>query len=95
MRAVGVDASSVIQAGAMLIRRGESIRELEKCAHPHPAIIEGVQECARMLCGRPIYKPHVWPRSKVTHYSPEKGITLAEELLPSRMMHTIPGYMEQ
>ncbi|ETO16294.1 pyridine nucleotide-disulfide-related oxidoreductase [Reticulomyxa filosa] len=94
MRAVGVDASSVIGSGALLIRRGESIRELEKTAHPHPSIIESVQECARLLLGRSLYKPHVWPKTHVKHYSPEKGSALAQELLPKRLRQMIPGYME-
>ncbi|MEO8590851.1 MAG: NAD(P)/FAD-dependent oxidoreductase [Flavobacteriales bacterium] len=60
MRAVGEHASSAIQAVALMMRLGISIRELADLVHPHPSITEGVQECARMLLGRSIFKPSVF-----------------------------------
>lgn len=57
MRAIGQDASSAIQAVALLISMGKGIRELAEMVHPHPSIIEGVQECVRMLLGKSIFKP--------------------------------------
>ena len=93
MRAVGNGASTVIQTASLLIRNGQSIRELDRVAHPHPAITEGVQECARMLLGRGIYKPHVWPRSHVTHYSPQLGTAFSQEMGPKRYQQLVPGYM--
>lgn len=59
LRVVGPQASSTIQGVALLIDRGGTITELERCFHPHPAIPEGVQECARLLLGRSVYKPEV------------------------------------
>lgn len=59
MRAVGEHASSAIQAVALMMGTGLSIRELAKLMHPHPSITEGVQECARMLLGTSIFKPEV------------------------------------
>jgi len=93
MRVVGVGSSASLQTAAMLIRREESIREIEKLCHAHPAINESVQECVRMLLGRSIYKPHIWPRSYLKHWSPEKGQVLAEEVIPKRFRQTVPGYM--
>lgn len=60
MRAVGEHASSAIQAVALMIRSGTSIRELSELVHPHPSITEGVQECARMLLGHSLFKPAVF-----------------------------------
>ena len=92
VRCVGVNSSSTIQAAAMVIRRKESVREIEKLCHAHPAINESVQECARLLLGRSIFKPHTWPRSYVRHWSPEKGQVFAEEVIPKRFRQIVPGY---
>ena len=60
MRVVGEHASSAIQAVAYLIHTNQGVRELADMMHPHPSIIEGVQECLRMLLGKSIYKPSVF-----------------------------------
>lgn len=57
MRAIGMGASSAIQAVALLISMGKGIHELADCVHPHPSFVEGVQECVRMLLGSSILKP--------------------------------------
>ena len=60
MRALGEHASSAIQAVALLISMDKGIEELAELIHPHPSIIEGIQECVRMLMGTSIYKPSVF-----------------------------------
>jgi dihydrolipoamide dehydrogenase len=60
MRAVGEHASSAIQAVALMMKLGTPIAALADLVHPHPSITEGVQECARMLLGRSIFKPEVF-----------------------------------
>ncbi len=60
MRAVGEHASSAIQAVALLIAMNKGIDELAELIHPHPSIIEGIQECVRMLKGKPILKPEIF-----------------------------------
>lgn len=60
MRAVGEHAGSCIQSVALLMYMGKGIDELAHMIHPHPAIVEGVQECARMLLGKSIYKSAVF-----------------------------------
>lgn len=60
LRVVGPQASSTIQGIAFLIDRGGSVEDIERCVHPHPAIPEGVQECARLLLGRSVLKPGVF-----------------------------------
>lgn len=60
MRVVGEHASSAIQGVAYLIHTNQGIRELAEMMHPHPSIIEGVQECLRMLLNKSIYKPYVF-----------------------------------
>jgi len=57
MRAVGVHASSAIQAVALLISMDKGVEELADMVHPHPSIIEGIQECIRMLLGKSVLKP--------------------------------------
>lgn len=59
MRVVGEHASSAIQAVALLISQDKSIKELAELIHPHPSIIEGIQECGRVLMGKPLFKPSV------------------------------------
>lgn len=56
MRVVGPEASATVPGVAYLIDMGVTIEEVEHCAHPHPSIPEGVQECARLLLGRSIMK---------------------------------------
>lgn len=59
LRVVGPQASSTIQGVAFLIDRGGTLDDIDRCIHPHPAIPEGVQECARLLLGRSVLKPSV------------------------------------
>jgi len=60
MRAVGPNASSNIQAMALLIYMQKGVQELAEMVHAHPSMPEGVQECARMLLGKSILKPSVF-----------------------------------
>jgi dihydrolipoamide dehydrogenase len=57
LRVVGPQASSAVQGVAYLIDRGVALDAIDHGVHPHPAITEGVQECARILLGRSILKP--------------------------------------
>ncbi|MDI9341295.1 MAG: NAD(P)/FAD-dependent oxidoreductase [Sediminibacterium sp.] len=72
MRAVGEHASSAIQAVAYLIHTNQGIRELADMMHPHPSIIEGVQECLRMLLNKSIYKPYIF-KDRLKCYVCENG----------------------
>ena len=60
LRVVGPQASSTIQGIAFLIHMGATLSDIDHCVHPHPAIPEGVQECARMLLGRSVLKADVF-----------------------------------
>ncbi len=60
MRAVGVHASSAIQAVALLISMDKGVEELAELIHPHPSIIEGIQECVRMLLKKSVLKPELF-----------------------------------
>lgn len=60
LRVVGPQASSTIQGIAFLIEMGATLDDIDRCVHPHPAIPEGVQECARMLLGRSVFKVEVF-----------------------------------
>jgi dihydrolipoamide dehydrogenase len=80
MRAIGEHASSAIQAVAYLIYTNQGIKELADMMHPHPSIIEGVQECLRMLLGKSIYKPYVF-KDKLKCYVCENGVCTPIESL--------------
>jgi dihydrolipoamide dehydrogenase len=73
MRAVGAHASSAIEGVAYLIHTQQGIRELANMIHPHPSIIEGVQEALRMLLGTSIYKPEVL-KEALQCYAIENGV---------------------
>jgi dihydrolipoamide dehydrogenase len=61
MRIVGEQSSSAIQAAALLIYMNKGIEELSELIHPHPSIVEGAQECVRMLLGKSVIKSQVFP----------------------------------
>lgn len=73
MRAVGEHASSAIQAVALLIKTKQGIAELAELVHPHPSIVEGVQECVRMLMNKSIFKASVF-KDKLACYSLVDGV---------------------
>jgi len=60
MRALGVHASTTIEAVSLMINQGRCARDLADLMHPHPAVTEGVQDCVRMLLGTSIMKPEVF-----------------------------------
>lgn len=73
MRVVGEHASSAIQAVAYLIYTNQGIRDLADMMHPHPSIIEGIQECLRMLLNKSIYKPYIFT-DRLKCYVCENGV---------------------
>lgn len=60
MRACGAHSSSAIQAVALLIKMDVGIEALAELVHPHPSIIEGIQECVRMLLNKSVFKSSVF-----------------------------------
>jgi len=76
MRAVGAHASSAIEGVAYLIHTQQGIRDLANMIHPHPSIIEGIQEALRMLLGTSIYKPEVL-KDRLQCYVIENGVKTA------------------
>jgi dihydrolipoamide dehydrogenase len=68
MRACGPQASSAIQGVALLINMGRGVQELAELIHPHPSLIEGIQECCRMLMGKSIFKPNVFKHMSYRGY---------------------------
>ncbi|MBT8494397.1 MAG: NAD(P)/FAD-dependent oxidoreductase [Deltaproteobacteria bacterium] len=70
LRVVGPQASSCIQGIALLMDLGADLRAIDHCVHPHPAVTEGVQECARLLLGRSLLKPELIDGATVIEYQP-------------------------
>jgi dihydrolipoamide dehydrogenase len=73
MRAIGEHASSAIQAVALLIKMDKGIDELAELIHPHPSIIEGIQECVRMLLNKSVFKSSIF-KDKLKCYSCVEGV---------------------
>jgi len=73
MRAVGEHASSAIQAVALLMKYDQGIDSLAELVHPHPSIVEGIQEGVRMLLNKSIFKASVF-KDKLSCYSLVDGI---------------------
>lgn len=73
MRAVGEHASSAIQAVALLMKYDQGIDSIAELVHPHPSIVEGVQECVRMLLNKSIFKASVF-KDKLSCYSLVDGV---------------------
>ncbi len=73
MRAVGEHASSAIQGVALQIKSGNGIESIAELVHPHPSIVEGVQECVRMLLNKSLFKASVF-QDKLACYSLVDGV---------------------
>ncbi|MDX2361803.1 MAG: NAD(P)/FAD-dependent oxidoreductase [Crocinitomicaceae bacterium] len=80
MRAVGEHASSAIQAVGLLIKMNAPIEVLSELVHPHPSIVEGIQECVRMLLNKSIFKSSVF-KDKLACYSLVDGVKTPLERL--------------
>lgn len=72
MRAIGEHASSAIQGVGLLIKMNEGIEHLAELVHPHPSIIEGIQECVRMLLNKSVFKSSVF-KDRLKCYSVVDG----------------------
>jgi dihydrolipoamide dehydrogenase len=83
MRAIGEHASSAIQAVSLLMYMNKGIEELAHMIHPHPSIVEGVQECVRMLLGKSVYKSAIF-KDKLKCYKR----TVKGEILPLNTITT-------
>jgi len=70
LRVVGPQASSCIQGIALMIELGARLEAIDHCVYPHPAVTEGVQECARLLLGRSLLKLDLVDGATVTEYTP-------------------------
>lgn len=80
MRAVGEHASTAIQAVGLLIKMNSPIEVLSELVHPHPSIVEGIQECVRMLLNRSVFKSSVF-KDKLACYSLVDGEKIPLERL--------------
>ncbi len=80
MRAVGEHASTAIQAIGLLIRLNMPISVISELIHPHPSIVEGIQECVRMLLNSSIFKSSVF-QDKLACYSLVDGVKTPLERL--------------
>ncbi len=80
MRAVGEHASSAIQGVGLLIKTNAPIEVLSELVHPHPSIVEGIQECVRMLLNKSIFKSSVF-KDKLACYSLVDGVKTPLERL--------------
>lgn len=76
MRAAGPQVSSTIMSIAHFMDQGKGVRDVLKSVYPHPTITEGIEECLRMLLGKSIFKPYVFPDYlQIRRWHPETGMT--------------------
>lgn len=80
MRVVGAHASTAIQAVALLIKMNMPIEVLAELVHPHPSIVEGIQEAVRMLLNKSLFKSSVF-KDKLACYSLVDGVKTPLERL--------------
>lgn len=80
MRVVGAHASTAIQAVALLIKMNQPIEVLSELVHPHPSIVEGIQEAVRMLLNKSLFKSSVF-KDKLACYSLVDGVKTPLERL--------------
>ena len=80
MRAVGEHASSAIQAIGLLIKLNMPISVISELIHPHPSIVEGIQECVRMLLNKSVFKSSVF-KDQLACYSLVNGVKTPLERL--------------
>ena len=80
MRAVGEHASTAIQGVGLLIQMNAPIEVLSELVHPHPSIVEGIQECVRMLLNKSLFKSSVF-KDKLACYSLVDGVKTPLERL--------------
>ena len=73
LKIIGHQASSAMQAVALLISMDKGIEELAECVHPHPSITEGIQECVRTLLGKSLFKPDAM-RGKLSCKTSTSGV---------------------
>lgn len=72
MRAAGPQASNTIMVIAHLMDQDKGVTDIMKSIHPHPSITEGIQECLRLLAGKSIFKPQVFPdEMRIRTWKPE------------------------
>lgn len=87
VRAVGPHASSIVELASLAIHDQESAYELSELMTAYPAITQGFQECLRMLLGRSILKPNVFPQLILKTWTPpnyERGRALQKTVHQSR-----------
>lgn len=70
VRAVGAHASSVVELASLAIHNHQSAYELAELMTAYPAITQGFQECLRMLLGRSVLKPNVFPQLIMRTWTP-------------------------
>ncbi len=72
MRAAGPQASNTIMVIAHLMDQDKGVTDIMKSIHPHPSITEGIQECLRLLAGKSLFKPQVFPEAmRIQTWKPE------------------------
>jgi dihydrolipoamide dehydrogenase len=91
VRAVGPHASSIVELASLAIHNHESAYELAELMTAYPAITQGFQECLRMLLGRSILKPNVFPNLVLNSWEPsnfERGRAKVKEVEKAKMAKT-------
>ena len=70
VRAIGPQASSVVELASLAIHNRQSAFDLQALLTAYPSVTNGFQECLRLLLGNSILKPDVFPLLKLREWSP-------------------------
>lgn len=72
VRAVGMNASTLVDIGALAIQNGQTVFDLAGRLTAYPAVSQAFQECLRSILDRPA-RPHAKPACgvKLTRWAPE------------------------
>lgn len=71
VRAIGMNASTLVVLGALAIQKGQTVHDLVDRLTAYPAVSQVFQECLRALAGRSEMKPGTFNSLTVTSWLPE------------------------
>lgn len=85
VRAMGMNASTMVDLGSLAIRNRQTVFDLADRLTAYPAISQAFQECLRAILGRSELKPGTFPSLVITRWSPsgfERGVAYHHEACP-------------
>lgn len=82
VQAIGVNASTLVEIGALAIQRGQSVLDLAERLTAYPSVSQAFQECLQSISGHSELKPGTFDSLTVTRWAPpfyQRGGAYQEE----------------